>query len=175
MCWTQLLVFILFTVIFILVISENVSITRCPYEGGECFDGNGKYQYKGRGCKDESVSILLNRVDWTVKNYENNPLYTTAYIISYAVLIGIIFILYACSKYIVSAWEMMILLLGTFVIVFSITNLFNFHTNRYPLYYMRKNLKHISHQLSIKLSEPPQPCDKTYVPHRTKVRDSLNY
>lgn len=173
--WSQLFVFIIFTLIFILVIGENVNITRCPYEGGKCFDGNGKYQYKGRGCKDESVQILLNRIDWNVKNFENNPLYTTAYIISYAVLITIIFILYGYSKYLVSVWEMVFLLFGVFIIVFSILNLFNFHTNRYPLYYMRENIKYISRHLNVKIKEPPKPCDKTNVPHRTYVRDTISY
>ena len=175
MVWCQLFILLLFTLIFILVIGENVNITRCPYEGGTCFDGNGRYQYKGRGCKDETVDILLDRIDWTVKNYENNPLYTTAYIISYAVLLGIIFILYASSMYILSPWEMILLLFGIFIIVFSILNLFNFHTNRYPLYYMRQNLIYISKKLKLNIVDPPKPCDKTGVPHRTHVRDTLKY
>ena len=172
--WSQLLIFILFTLIFILIIGENVNITRCPYEGGKCFDGNGKYQYIGRGCEDESVSTLLKRIDWTAKNYENNPLYTTAYIISYSVLLGIIFILYTYSQYCISALEMVIFLFAVFIIVFSIMNLFNFHTNRYPIYYMRQNLKYISDKTGIKLDQPPKPCPKTHVPHRTHVRDILS-
>jgi len=172
--WTSLIVFILFTLIFFLVISENANINRCPYVGGDCFDGNGKYQYKGRGSKKDDVSILLSRIDWLAKNNCNKPLYTNAYIISYAIILAIIIIMYATDYYFLSPWQLIILLFSIFIITFSIMNLFLFHTDRYSDYYIRENIDYISDQLGIKVYyDPNRPDPDTYVPHRTKVRDLL--
>ncbi len=168
-------VILLATVIFFLMVIENASIGRCPYTGGECFDGNGKYQYKGRGCEDEKVSVLLSRIDWLGKNTTNKPLYTSSYIIAYALSLGILITLYATSSYILSAWEYIILLIVSFIIVFSVTNLINFHTDRYPAYYIRSNTGYIADKLHIKLKDPGRPCDDTKVPYRTYIRDKLKY
>ncbi len=168
-------VLILATVIFVLIIFENATISRCPYNGGKCFDGNGMYQYKGRGCDHETVHKLLGRIDWLVKNSKNKPLYTSSYIVAYVLTLGILIILYATSYYILSVWEYIIILLAAFVIVFSITNLIDFHTDRYPQYYIRTNVGYIADKLNIDIKDPGKPCHKTYVPYRTKIRDKLNY
>ena len=161
------------TIIFYFVMMDHAEIDRCPYSGGKCFDGNGKYQYKGRGCERESVSRLLSRVDWLAKNSTNKPIYTTSYIIAYALVLGVLITLYATSCYVLNAWEYIIILLASFIIVFSITNLINFHSDRYPTYYIRENISLISNKLNIEISDPPKPCKDTYVPHSTKLRDRL--
>jgi len=168
-------VLLLATVIFILMIIENATIGRCPYTGGKCFDGNGKYQYKGRGCTDEKVSLLLSRIDWLAKNNSNKPLYTSSYIIAYTLSLGILITLYATSSYVLSVWEYIIILIVSFVITFSITNLINFHTDRYPTYYIRNNIEYIASKLHIELKDPGHPCDDTEVPYRTYIRDKLRY
>jgi hypothetical protein len=167
-------VLIIATVIFVLMIIENATIGRCPYTGGKCFDGNGKYQYKGRGCSDEDVSTLLSRIDWLAKNSSNKPLYTSSYIIAYALSLGVLLLLYASSCYTMDGWEYILILISSFVIVFSITNLINFHTDRYPIFYIRNNIDYIADKLNLKIKDPGRPCKDTYVPHRTKVRDKLN-
>ena len=169
----SIFVFIIFTLIFFLVIGENVNITRCNGHG-KCFDGNGKYQYKGRGCEDEDINILLSRIDWLAKNADNKPLYYTAYIISFAIILAILVIFYATQKYILNAWEIMLVIFSTFIVTFSIMNLFDFHTDRYPSFYIRENIEYISNKYKIKIKEPPKPCKHTFVPNRTKVRDKLN-
>ena len=157
------------------MITENASIGRCPYNGGECYDGNGKYQYKGRGCKDESISVLLNRIDWLAKKSVNKSLYTTSYIIAYVLTLGIMITLYATSSYVLSIWEYIILLLVSFIITFSITNLIGFHTDRYPMYYIRNNIEYITDKLDIDVEDPGHPCDDAKVPYRTYIRDKLRY
>ena len=117
------LLFILLTILFFIVIGINKNISRCNGEDGKCFDGNGYFQYKGRGKKDESLEILLSRIDWLAKNAANGSLYTTSYIISYAILLATILILYAYSNYIVSVFEMLLILASSFITVFSILNL----------------------------------------------------
>lgn len=171
--WWSFLILILFTIIFFLVIGENVDINRCPYPGGECFDGNGKYQYKGRGCIKEDYPVLLNRIDWLAKNSSNKPLYTTAYILAYSILLAILVINYAFNQCILTSWEIIVYIFAAFVICFSILNLFDFHTDRYPAYYIRQNIEYLSKQLRFKIEEPPHPC-KSKVPDRTKVRDILS-
>lgn len=171
-----IIVFIVATLIFFIMIGENASIGRCPYDGGECYDGNGKYQYKGRGCKDESVDVLLNRIDWIAKNSLNKPLYTTSYIIAYVLVLGIMIVFYGISEYVLSVWEYVILLIISYIITFSITNLIVFHTDRYPIYYIRNNIGYIGKKLKIELdNDPGHPCDDAKVPHRTYIQDKLNY
>ena len=168
-------IFILFTILFFLAIAFNAEETRCPYDGAEkCFDGNGKYQWKGRGSNDEDVETLLQRIKWLGKNSVNSQLYSTSFIVAYPILLSIIIIFYAYSQYILNVWEMIIVLFAAFIITFSILNLFSFHTDRYPSYYIRENIYLISKKLRIKLKDPPEPSDKSFVPHRTQVRDRLN-
>lgn len=168
-----IIIFILATILFFIVISEDISISRCPYKNGECYDGNGRYQYKGRGSKSESVKILLSRIDWLAKNSVNKPLYTTSYIIAYVLTLGILVVLYATSEYILNVWEYVILLIVAYIITFSITNLIGFHTDRYPTYYIRTNLDYIADKLNIKLKDNPGHPKCSKVPHRTYIQDKI--
>lgn len=168
------LLFILLTILFFIVIGINKNISRCNGEDKNCFDGNGYFQYKGRGKKDESLEILLSRIDWLAKNACNGSLYTTSYIISYAILLATILILYAYSNYIVSIFEMTLILASSFITVFSILNLFSFHTDKYPNYYIRKNLEYLARGFNIQMRDPPPPHPASKVPHRTKVQDILS-
>lgn len=174
MDYSLFLIFIVATIIFFLMVSENVSISQCPYKNGKCYDGNGKYQYKGRGFKDESVELLLNRIDWLAKNSINKPLYITSYIISYILVLGVMVVLYATSQYILNVCEYVILLLVAYIITFSVTNLIAFHTDKYPTYYIRNNIDYIANKLNIKLKEDPGcPSKHSKVPHRTYIQDKL--
>ena len=165
-------VIILFTVIFFYVIGLNVEITRTNKSNSKDFDGNGQYQYKGRGHEKESVDILLSRIDWLAKNSVNTSLYTVSYIMAYAIMLAVVFILYAYSKYFLSPWEIMLSLFSSFIVCFSILNLFQFHTDRFPNYYIRKNIDYISKKFNIPIYEPPNPL-KNEVHKRTEVQDVL--
>jgi hypothetical protein len=169
----NILIFILLTILFFIVIGINKNVSRCNETGKGCFDGNGRFQYKGRGDEKEDVSILLSRIDWLVKNGCNGSLYTTAYIISYAILLAVIFVLYAYSKYLISVFEMVLIIASSFIIVFSILNLFSFHTDKYPNYYIRNNIKILSERFHIPIIEPPIPITSK-LPHRTEVQDILS-
>ena len=170
--WSNLFVLILFTIIFFYVIGINVETTRSHKEGGESYDGNGYYQYKGRGERNENIDILLSRIDWLAKNANNTSFYTVAYLISYAILLAVIFVVYAYSRRLTSPWEMILILFSSYIVTFSILNLFQFHTDKYPQYYIRKNLDYIAKRFGIKLNEPPDPI-KHGVPHRTEIQDVL--
>lgn len=170
----EILIFILFTIIFFVVIGINKNVSRCNEKDKGCFDGNGCYQYKGRGDEKENVAILLSRIDWLAKNSGNGSLYTTAYIISYAILLAVIFVLYAYSKYLMSVFEMILIVASSFIIVFSILNLFSFHTDKYPNYYIRNNIKILAERFQIPIADPPLPHLSTKIPHRTTVQDILS-
>ena len=170
--YITLLFFILLTFGFFIVIGINKNNSRCN-GNGECFDGNGYYQYLGRGDKNESIDVLLSRIDWLAKNSCNGALYTSAYIISYAILLAIILILYAYSKYIISVFEMVLIFSSCFITIFSILNLLQFHTDKYPNYYIRKNIEHIAKNYNITISDPLLPVDNK-LPHRTEVQDVLS-
>ncbi len=171
MFW-NVIVFILITILFFVVVNINKNVSRCNETDGTCFDGNGRFQYKGRGEDNEDVSILLSRIDWLAKNSSNGSLYTTSYIVAYGVLLAVIFVLYAYSRYLISVFEMVLILASTFIVVFSILNLFSFHTDKYPNYYIRKNIDILSKRFNLDISDPPPPISS--VPHRTQVQDILS-
>jgi len=170
--WSSFLILIVFTLIFFYVIGINVATTRKNKDSTEEFDGNGMYQYKGRGFKNEPVDILLSRIDWLAKNSTNASFYAVAYLIAYSIVLSVSFILYAYSKYIISPWEMLLVLFASYIVTFSILNLFQFHSEKYPHYYIRKNIDYISKRFNIPISEPPNPVENV-LPHRTEVQDVL--
>lgn len=175
MDYSLIFAFIIATIIFITMILENASIDRCPYKGGKCYDGNGKYQYKGRGCKKESIQTLLSRVDWTAKNTLKKPLFAISYIIAYVLILAVSVIMYGSCGYILSVYEYIILLIAAYIITFSVINLINFHTDRYPIYYIRNNISYIVDKLNLELDEEPDhPCNDK-LPHRTYIQDKLCY
>ena len=170
--WELLILFIGLTFLFFLMININKNKSRCNSSNHENFDGNGEYQYKGRGDRQEDIDVLLSRIDWLAKNSIHKSLYTTSYIIAYILLIAVVFILYACSSYILSVWEMILIILSAFVICFSVLNLFNFHTERYNDYYIRNNIALLSEKLNLTLMEPPPPISTEKL-NRTIVQDTL--
>jgi hypothetical protein len=172
MLWS-IFIFIIFAAIFFIVIMYKSSQSTCSPLGGKCFDGNGKFQYKGRGYRKESVDILLSRIDWLAKNSCNDALYTTAYIIAFIITLSVFVIIYAFTCHILSVWEVIIILFTAFIVCFSVLNLFSFHSTRYRAYYIRKNIDYISRHLNIPLKEAPNPSEKSKVPFRTKVHDVL--
>ena len=165
-------VLILFTIIFFYVIGINIQTTRTNESNNKNEDGNGKYQYKGRGDQNENIDVLLSRIDWLAKNSVNTSLYTISYITSYGIMLAVIFILYAHSKYFLSPWEIILTLFSSFIVCFSILNLFQFHTDRFPNYYIRKNIDYISKNFNIPIFDPPNPIEKE-VHKRTEVQDVL--
>ena len=171
--WNSFLILAIFTVFFFYVININVTTTRCNKDSKECYDGNGYTQYKGRGDENEDIHVLLSRIDWLAKNSTNTSFYTVAYLIAYATVLSVTFILYAYSEYIISPWEMILVLFASYIVTFSILNLFQFHSEKYPNYYIRKNIDYISQRYNINIKEPPLPV-KNKLPHRTKVQDVLS-
>lgn len=136
------------------------------------YDGNGKYQYGGRGSEDEDVATLLQRIDWIAKN-STHSIYITSYLISFIILIATIFILMS-QEYLLSLYEMILILASAYIVSFSILNLFAFHSDKYPNYYIRKNVEYLRKQLN--LSPIENFLEKTTtepLPHRTFVDDVL--
>ena len=172
MLWS-IFILIIFAAIFFLVIIFKTNQSRCCPMESKCYDGNGRFQYKGRGYKEESVEVLLSRIDWLAKNSVNDALYTTAYIIAFAITLAVFVIIYAFTFKVLSVWAIIIILFSAFIITFSILNLFDFHTNRFRSYYIRKNIDYISRCLKIDIDEPPNPSHKSKMPFRTKVHDVL--
>ena len=121
--WDSLLILILFTIIFFYVIGLNVEITRMNKDNKDNYDGNGVNQYKGRGHYSEDIQTLLSRIDWLAKNNMNANFYLIAYLIAYAITLSVSFILYATTNYIISVWELILVLFASYIVTFSILNL----------------------------------------------------
>ena len=173
MYWYSFLVFILLTIVFLVAVSENSDQMNCPYPGGKCYNGNGKHQYKGRGSNKDSVSTLLSRIDWIGKKGAQYNGYAISFMTAYIILIGIMLVMYGCSEYMLSPWEIIVLILAIYLILFSIGNFMDFHGHRYPMYYLRNNSNLIAKKLGLKLKTKVSKPTCSGVPHRTIVRDVL--
>lgn len=174
MCVWLIILIILSTVIFVSVICDIHKINKYPYHGGDGYDGNGKYQYKGRGCKCEDIDVLLSRIDWLAKNSENKLVYRISYCIAYVISIGLLVFLYVSDCYLLNVWNYAMVLIISFIVAFSITNLLDFHGSRYPNYYIRENCHLISKKLKTRIRSPSNPCYKSKIPHRTCIREMLS-
>lgn len=175
--WLVIIVFIILTVVFIYAMGYQKRGTRCPEpledtKDQVCFDGNGKSQRRGRGHDDESVETLLNRIAWGAKHAQTHYLYSMSYIIAYAIMLGVVaLVLQRCP----TVYEMVMIIAGAFLITFSVFTLFNFHTDRYPLYYIRENVGRIKEKLKLDTTfkNPGKPIHDNRIPFRTFVQDKL--
>lgn len=168
-----LFVFIILTVLFVIAIKYVQTQGRCPNKDEPCFDGNGTKQWKGRGWYTDNVETLLQRIDWLAKNGQKETSYVMSYVLAYLVSIAIMLVLYGYNGYIPCWSELVVIVLVAYLVLFSVDNLFNFHTDRYPYYYIRENTNLIQDQLGYYKGCPHRPHKHSKVPHRTIVRDIL--
>ena len=153
----------------------NATKSRSNNEDINCFDGNGEYQYLGRGSMDEDIPILLDRIDWLAKNNSEKSLYTTSFIVTLPILISTILTVYSYSSYFLSEYEIILIVLSTFISVFSILNLLQFHTDRYSDYYIRNNINLIRKKYNLSMKEDKLKNNiVTSLPHRTEIQDVLS-
>lgn len=168
-----LFVFIILTLFFLIAMNYVQVDGKCPKKGEAYFDGNGVKQWRGRGYKEESVEVLLQRIDWLAKKGDDKNNYAMAYILAYLVSLGLLLVLYGYSGYIPEWSELIVIVLTSYLVLFSVDNLLNFHTHRYPYYYIRNNTNMIQDKLGYYKACPPKPDKKSSVPHRTIVRDIM--
>ena len=169
-------VFIILTLIFIISIGYIKTEGKHPGSGHKSegyFDGNGVSQWKGRGHRKDDVEVLLQRIDWLAKHGDDKNNYTIAYILAYLTTIGVFLVLYGYSGFYPTCWELLVVALTSYLIIFSIDNLLNFHTHRYPYYYIRNNVGIIQDKMNYFKGSPPNPDKNTSVPHRTVIRDVI--
>lgn len=173
MLYLEIIFFVLITILFFYFIYKNKKFTRCNKVSTDLeeYDGNGENQYLGRGHSNETVENLLNRIDWTAK-HANTENYTKSFIVSYCVFLCIFFILAIAKNIILKFSEMGIIFASIYIVVFSISNLFGFHTDRYSSYYIRQNIEYIQQKLLYKNNIPETPLQHN-IPHRTLIDEVL--
>lgn len=170
-----ILVFIVATLLFFWALHDVGQESRCPNKNSiECFEANGRYRHKGRGSDEDDVQTLLNRIDWLGKNGHIKYLYSTSYISAYLITLAVFFILFGFVDFFPTEWEIILILLVSFLISYSVTAVIGFHDDRYPYYYIRNNVKLIQDKMNWRSEDPPKP-KTNYVPHRTVIRDILDY
>ncbi len=177
--YVEIICFILLTILFFICIYKNKRFTRCnkytDYKEFQESDGNGENQYLGRGSPDESVSELLNRIDWTAKhsNVEN---YSKSYITSYCISLAVFFILWITQNSFPNLSEILLVFITSYIVTFSINNLFGFHTDKYSSYYIRQNVEYLKKVLNTNtqsLNELLELPKTQTIPHRTLIDDVL--
>jgi hypothetical protein len=74
-----------------------------------------------------------------------------------------------------TVYEMVMIVAVAFLLTFSVFTLFSFHTDRYPLYYIRYNVGRIKKKLHLDstFKNPGKPKSNDKIPFRTYIQDRL--
>lgn len=169
-----ILVIVIASILFLYTISYKKSGTRSNPDDVESYDGNGVYQYKGRGSDSETIEVLLQRISWAASNGPKKYIFSMAYIIAFVSTIAVFLLLYSCGRNSPNVYEFLLVLLVIYLTTFSILGLFRFHTDRYPYFYIKQNAMRLQQILKCNAGDPPLPTNQP-IPHRTVMRDIIHY
>lgn len=166
------LIIILILVVSYFVAKDQKKKTRCNENSGTCRDGDGIYQNKGRGGENDNVEVLLSRIVWLTGHYDKTFIYHTAFTTSGFLTLGI-FLLFLSFGILSGAPLILSIFFLSFILIFSMQALYDFHTARYSQYYTKYNAVKIMEKLKLKNIETPLPTYEI-IPHRTSIRTFLD-
>lgn len=133
--------------------------------GRHVADGNGTAYYQGRGCKDDSVSILLDRIDWATYAEKKTTLWYKQFITA-VIVAGLIAIL--IMRKIPSPSQSIMLIVIIFIPIYAVHQLRYVHGDIHNDYNIKNNVDLLRQKLNLKKGKnvPPPSCS---VPKRTAV------
>ena len=134
------------------------------YPDRKAADGNGSAYYHARGHESDSVSQLLDRIDWSAYlEKRTNPLYKE--IIVTFIIMALVLLLY--EKKLPSPPRLIILFFAIFIPIHATHKMFYTHGGIYNDYYIKNNVHLIRTKLQLEKNEPTEPHPD--VPHRKLV------
>jgi len=145
--------------------------SRCNKTASICRDGDGMYQYKGRGSDKDNISVLLGRIIWLAGHHDKTFTYHTSFTTSTFISIGLLALMMAFGIDFSAPFLLSIFLL-VFLMIFSMQSLHDFHTARYSHYYTKFNARKVLEKLKLKEVKAPPPTVEE-IPHRTVIRTFL--
>ncbi len=156
-----ILVIVILIILYIIQIQTKELSTS---SSGRSADGNGDLYYLGRGDKDDSVEMLLNRIEWSSYLFKRTSLWSR--ILFVTIFIVLLIILVAIRK-LPTPSTIVILFFVVFIPVYAAHQFFYTHGDVYNDYYIKNNVKIIRNKLNLSPGEPDDPTSE--IPDRPFV------
>lgn len=131
-------------------------------------DGNGTSYYYGRGSSDDSVSELLDRIDWSTYLEKRVTLW---YRMLVPVLVAAILIAVLVMRKVPHPATLIILVILIFIPIYAIRQFDYVHGDVYNDYYIKRNVALLRAKLGLEKSKVKEPS--SFVPKRTDVSSPL--
>lgn len=132
--------------------------------GRKTADGNGTAYYHGRGGKGDSVSELLDRIDWSSYLEKRITMWYRMFMVT---VIAIALIVVIVLRKLPTPPALILLSVSIFIPFYASHQLHYVHGDIYNDYYIRRNVRLLRAKLGLKRFDVPEPPDK--IPSRTRV------
>lgn len=130
---------------------------------GKLIEGNGSIHRKGRGCEEDSIGELLDRITWLSNSYGRS---TRWYRFVFPTIIAVTIICIASmgisgkDKKLPSPGMIIIMLIGIFISFLAFDIFYHTHGDKHVEYYIRNNAQIIRNKMDLEENEPTKvKCD----------------
>jgi len=151
-----LLIVIALIIIRVLHVRLNNEHDGHPDQDRQVADGNGDVYYKARGHEQESIEMLLNRIDWGTGTEKRISWWVR---ILLPTIIAILLVVILILRRIPTIVEVIMFLVIIFVVFFAMRQYTYIHGDIYRDAYIRHDVNIIRDKLGLKSGEPDEPID----------------
>lgn len=127
-------------------------------------EGNGSIHRRGRGCKEDSVSELLDRITWLSYSYSHTTRwhrFVFPTIIATAIICIASMGISGKQKKLPSPGMIIIMLIGIFISFLAFDMYYHTHGDLHVEYYIRNNASLIRKKMHLEKKDPPkEKCDE---------------
>ncbi len=115
--------------------------------GEKCGDGKGKYYVDGIGNENDKVEKLLEKIEWLSDFDTKTTKWRRAYMLAF--LIALLSLMISLKTF-PSGEQLIVSIIIAFIVIYISFSYYNYHYERYPVYYTKKNIEHIRKKLKMK-------------------------
>jgi hypothetical protein len=127
-------------------------------------DGNGDIYYLGRGSEQDSVAVLIDRIEWSAYLDKRTTLWQRVIITTFVVMF---FVIALVLRKLPTPGTIILLFFTIFIPIYATHQLFYVHGDVYNDYYIKTNAELLREKLNLEKNDPPEPADN--IPDRPYV------
>lgn len=160
------LIIIIVIIVVLVVASKGISKERKGrgIPDRRYVDGNGTAYYQGRGCRDDSVSELLDRIDWATYVDKRTTLWFRTIILT---VIATALVTALVIRKLPTPPTLIMLIVAIFIPFYAGHQLHYVHGDIYNDYYIKRNVELLRKKLDVKKGKVKDP--KCEAPKRALV------
>lgn len=155
-------IIVVIIVILIVYIKRRQCKEQVTNNGRTKSDGNGDAYYLGRGSSDDSISQLLDRIEWSTYLHHRTTYWHRAFIVS--IIITALIIAFVMRK-LPKPGVCILLFFIIFIPLYAVHNLHYVHGDVYNDYYIKNNVELLREKLGTEKHKPKNPREDN-VPDR---------